>query len=89
MVDGVDPIGSEGVLAACFDEVECTEDDSVDDRMDKVCNSSSEVVLLDLLHGIVYPHDVRPVLYRNLPPRPRMSAVEYINMLVQVYEINK
>ena len=45
MVDGVDPTGSEGVLVACVDEVECTEDDSVDGRMDKVCNSSGGVVL--------------------------------------------
>ena len=45
MVDGVNPTGSEGVLATCVDEVECTEDDSVDGRMDKVCNSSSGVVL--------------------------------------------
>ena len=36
MVDGVDQTGSEGVLAACVDEVECTEDDSVEGRMDKV-----------------------------------------------------
>ena len=26
MVDGVDPTGSEGVVAACVDKVECTED---------------------------------------------------------------
>ena len=45
MVDGVDPTGSEGVLTACVDEVECTEYDSVDGRMDKVCNFSSGVVL--------------------------------------------
>ena len=45
MVDGVDPTGSEGVLAACVDKVECTEDDSVDGCMDKVCNFSRGVVL--------------------------------------------
>ena len=45
MVDGVDPTGSEGVLAACVNEVKCTKDDSVDGCMDKVCNSSSGVVL--------------------------------------------
>ena len=44
MVDGVDQTSSEGVVAACGDEVECTEDDSVDGRME-VCNSSSGVVL--------------------------------------------
>ena len=85
MVDGVDPTGREGVVSACVDEVECTEDDSVDGRME-VCNSSSGVVL------------ARPSAWDSVPPRrsppsfdprPRMSAVEYINMLVQVYEINK
>ena len=44
MVDGVDPTGSEGVVAACVDEVECTEDDFVDGFME-VCNSFSGVVL--------------------------------------------
>ena len=85
MADGVDPTGSEGVLAACVDEVECIEDDSVDGRMDKVCNSSSGVVL------------ARPSSWDSVPPRPpasfdpipSMSAVEYINMLVQGYEKNK
>ena len=92
MVDGVDLTGSEGVIAACVDEVECTEDDSIDGHME-VCNSSSGVVL------------ARPSAWDSVPPRhspcplprpppsfdpwPRMFAVEYINMLVQVYEINK
>ena len=44
MVDGVDPSGSKGVVVACVDEVECTEDDSIDGRME-VGNSSSGVVL--------------------------------------------
>ena len=44
MVDGVDPTGSEGVVVACVDEVECTEGDSVDGLME-VCNSFSGVVL--------------------------------------------
>ena len=57
MVDGVDPTGSEGVLAACVDEVECIEDDSVDGRMDKVCSSSSGVVL------------ARPSAWDSIPPR--------------------
>ena len=56
MVDGVDPTGSEGVLAACVDEVEFTEDDSIDVRLDKVCNSSSGVVL------------ARPSAWDSVPP---------------------
>ena len=92
MVDGVDPTGSEGMVVACVDEVEYIEDDSIDGRME-VCNSSSGVVL------------ARPSAWDSVPPRrplcplprpppsfdpqPRMFAVEYINMLVQVYEINK
>ena len=81
------------MVAACVDEVECTEDDSIDDRMDKVCNSSSGVVL-------ARPSAWDSVPLRRLPrplpqppssfdPLPRMSAVEYINMLIQVYEKNK
>ena len=53
----VDPTGSEGVLAACVDEVECTKDDSIDGRMDKLCNSSSGVVL------------ARPSAWDSVPPR--------------------
>ena len=64
MVDGVDPIGSEGVLAACVDEVESTEDD----RMDKVCNSSSGVVLARPSAWDSVPPRRPPVLYRNLSP---------------------
>ena len=56
MVEGIDPTGSEGVLVACVDEVECTEDDSVDGRLDKVCNSSSGVVL------------ARPPAWDSVPP---------------------
>ena len=62
MVDGVNPTSSEGMLVACVDEVECTEDDFVDGHMDKVCNSSSGVVL------------DRPYAWDNVPlrrpPRP-------------------
>ena len=93
MVDGVDPTGSEGVLTACVDEVECSEDDSVDGRMDKVFNSSSEVVLdrpstWDSVPPRRLPHPLpRPPPSFDL--RPRMFAVEYINMLVQVYEKKK
>ena len=92
MVDGVDPTGSEGLVAACVDEVECTEDDSEDGRME-VCNSSSEVVLArpsawDSVPPRRPPHPL-PQPPPSFDPRPCMSAVEYINMLVQVYEINK
>ena len=45
MVDGVDLTGSECVLATCVDEVKCIKNDYVDGRMDKVCNSSSGVIL--------------------------------------------
>ena len=93
MVDGVDPIGSEGVLAACVYKVECTEDDFVDGCMDKVCNSSSGVVLARPSAWDSVPPQRPP---RPLPrppplfdPRPHMSVVEYINMLVQGYEKNK
>ena len=93
MVDGVDPTGSEGVLAACVDKVEFTEDDSVDGCMDKVCNFSRGVVLARPSAWDSVPTRLLP---RSLPrpppsfyPRPHMSAVEYINMLVQVYEKNK
>ena len=93
MVDGVDPIGSEGVLATCVNEVECTKDDSVDGRMDKVCNSSSGVVLdRPFAWGSVPPRRLPRPLPRpplSFDPRPCMSAVQYINMLVQGYEKNK
>ena len=56
MVDGVDPTSSEGMVTACVDEVECTEDDSVDGHME-VCNSSSGVVL------------ARPSAWDSVPPR--------------------
>ena len=93
MVDGVDLTCCEGVLATCVDEVECTEDDFVDGRMDKVCNSSSRVVLVrpSAWDSVPSRHPPRP-LPRPPPsfdPRPHMSAVEYINMLVKVYEKNK
>ena len=93
MVDGVDPTGSEGVLTACVDEVECIEDDFVYGRMDKVCNSSSEVVLArPFAWDSVPPQRLPRPLPRPPPsfvPQPRISAVEYINMLVQGYEKNK
>ena len=41
MVDGVDPNGSEGMLVACVDKVECT----VDGCMDKGAIPLSGVVL--------------------------------------------
>ena len=67
MVNGVDPTGSEGVVAACVDKVECTEDDSVDGRME-VCNSSSGVVLARPSAWDSVPPRRPPVLYRDLPP---------------------
>ena len=92
MVNGVDSICSEGMVASCVDEIECTEDDSVDDRME-VCNSSSRVVLARPSAWDSVPPQRPPCPLPRPPPsfdhRPRMSAVEYINMLVQVYEINK
>ena len=67
MVDGVDPTGSDDVVAAYVDEVECTEDVSVDGRME-VCNSASGVVLARPSAWDSVPRDVHPVLYRELPP---------------------
>ena len=68
MVDGVNPIGSEGVLPACVDEVECTEDDFIDGRMDKVCNSSSGVILARPSASDIVPPRRPPVFYLDLPP---------------------
>ena len=92
MVDGVDPSGSKGVVAACVDEVECTEDDSIDGRMEVGNSSSGVVIAIPSAWASVPPRRPPRPLPRPPPsfdPRPRMSTVEYINMLVQVYEINK
>ena len=90
MVNGVDLTCSEGVLATCVDEVKCTENDYVDGRMDKVCNSSSGVVLArPSAWDSVPPRRPPRPLPRPPPsfdPRPRMSVIAYINLLVQVYE---
>ena len=83
MDDGVDRTSGEGMVAACVDEVECTEDDSIDGRME-VCNSSSGVVLArPSAWDSVPPRRPPRPLPRPPPsfdPRPRMSAVQYINI---------